>query len=469
MKELLSGRSKHFGIILLVLSGIFIVTISYFNETCEGGGDNIWHYYFSKYAFQYPKFFLHHWGKPFFILLTAPVSQLGFYALNVFNIICGLLSAYVAFIWCRKLNFGFSYFAIVLTLFAPVYLAVIQSGLTEPLFGLLLIFSAYLLFCEKYFWGAVLASFLMYSRTEGVFMIVIFSSYLTLIRQFKFIPLFFTAFIIYSFIGFFSGHDFLWYFTELPYRAVSPYGKGTWIHFLRFNYSFSNTFVKCFILGFFILIRYIIINKEYNFIISTGPNFKIFCLVFIPSIAFFLFHVYAWATGKFASAGLERVFASVVPLASILCMYFLNLIWRIKFNLIRTVILIFITISLLKSTFRNYTYPRKATGPEKAEIAAAKWFKKYRQPNSTIFYAHPGIVFYDDYDPFDLSNRECFGFSLNNCTQEGVKGKFYYFWDNGFSDFACHHKQEDMEKCVNLKKIKEFKEEDFKLVVFESN
>ncbi len=456
--------------LLLTLSiGVLIACLSYYNEASEGGPDGHWHYYFSKYSYQYPKFFLHHWGKPIFIFLSAPFSQLGFYALNIFNIICGLLSAYITYKWCKKLNFGFSYIAIILVLFTPLYFLVIQSALTEPLFSLLLVLTAFLLFSEKYVLGAVIASFLMYSRTEGTFLIVIFMSYSVIMRQWKSLPFYATAFIIYSFVGLFSGHDFFWFFTENPYHAESPYGKGTWTHFFdQYQIIFGRPFVKLLSVGTLLMILGIINNREYLFFKKAGNNFKIFYLAFIPSVVYFMFHVYAWATGKFASAGLERVIAAIVPLCVIVCMYVIDLIYSVKFPLIRYFLLVFILVSFIKATFKEFSYPIKAHNGEKAELEASKWFKNYRKENSTIYYAHPAIVFYSNYDPFDARNKECFNFPGPCGPTDGSVGKFYYFWDSQFTQFGCGKTLEDIEKCPTMVKIKEFSDMNFKVVVFES-
>lgn len=471
--KLLKNRSHLAALLIILLFGIATAILASFNEINEGGGDNIWHYYFSRYAYKYPKFFLHHWGKPFFIFLSAPFSQLGYYGLNIFNIICGLLSAYVAYRWCKKMNLGYSLFVVVIVLFNSVLFATMQSGLTEPLFSLIVILSAYLLYSEKYFLGAVVASFLMYSRTEGVFIILIFFTYLLIARKIKYIPFLATAFIIYSFIGYFSGHDFLWFFTENPYNAKSPYGSGSYFLFLEsYKNTYGKPYVVCFITGFIILLVSIFRNGEYLFWRTIGPNFKIFCLVFIPSIVFLVFHSYAWGAGKYASAGLSRVLASVIPLGAILCMITIDFIYKLRFPVLRYGTMIILLHGFIKYTFRYHQYPSKAVRDEKAEIAAAKWFKKERKPNSTIFYAHVGIVFHADYDPFDPLNRECYGFPVN--CDPGIKDKFYYIWDSDFSEFSCHNKLEDLEKCPNLVKIKEFNETDpdtkdkFKLVFFES-
>lgn len=461
--------SKYMALFMILLCGGSIMVLAYLNEVCEGGGDNYWHYYFSRYAPVYPKFFLHHWGKPFFILLSTPFSQFGFFALNVFNILCGICSAWIAYLWCKKLNLGYSFVVIPIVLFAPVYTEVIQSALTEPLFSLLIILSAYLLYNEKYFLGAIVASFLMYSRSEGTFIIIIFASYLLLIRKWKFIPFLATAFMLYSFAGYFSGHDFLWFFTENPYKEVSPYGHGDWNHFTKsYHKIFGVPFTFCFLAGLLLLLRGIYLNKEFLFWKEPKDNSKLFYLLFIPSLAFFLFHTYAWAEGKYASAGLWRVMASIVPIMAVIAMLAIDFLYRFKYSFYRVPLLIYFLIVMVASAFKYLHYPLKAKNDWKVEKEAADWFKKIRQPESVVYYSHVGIMFYGEFDPFSELNKECYGFSISNCGQDSKKRKLYYFWDSALSETLCGNKLSDLEKCENLMKIKEFSEKEFKLIVFES-
>ena len=99
--------------------------------------------------------------------------------------------------------------------------------------SLVLVAAIYLLYQEKYLAGALLMSFSIYTRTEGTFLTVYILLYLLLIGKWKYIPLLGVGFLIYSFIGKFSGHDFLWFFSENPYKAESPYGHGGWLDILQ--------------------------------------------------------------------------------------------------------------------------------------------------------------------------------------------------------------------------------------------
>ena len=161
-------------ILLLIISTSILSYFSYYNEMCEGGADNIWHYYFSKYALIYPDFFLHHWGKPLFILLSTWFAQFGFFGVKFFNILCGILSTIIAYKILKHLNVSFKWIIVPLLLFSPLYFIVLQSALTEPLFSLILITCIYLYFKDKYLFATILISFILFSRSEGFFILICF-------------------------------------------------------------------------------------------------------------------------------------------------------------------------------------------------------------------------------------------------------------------------------------------------------
>ncbi|MFZ7144285.1 MAG: hypothetical protein ACO1G6_02990, partial [Bacteroidota bacterium] len=172
-------------IFILFITGGLLLFFAYKNEYSEGGADNVWHYYFSRYAPAYPEFFLHHWGKPFFILLSTSFAQFGFYGLQIFNVLVGLSAAIVTYKFGEKLKLKFNWLSIVLLLFTPLYFAIVQSGMTEPLMSLVLVASMYLLYEKKFLVGTILMSFSIYTRTEGSFLTLYVLFYLLLIGKWK--------------------------------------------------------------------------------------------------------------------------------------------------------------------------------------------------------------------------------------------------------------------------------------------
>ncbi|MGB3948466.1 MAG: hypothetical protein WBM13_10810 [Bacteroidia bacterium] len=462
-------NGKKIGLFLMIfMSFLVLIYFAPKNEFCEGGADNFWHYYFSKYSYSYPEFFLHHWGKPIFILLSAPFAQFGFIGIEIFNIICGLASAYVCYRFCCDLGLKYSWLVIPIVIFSPLYFVMLQSAMTEPLFGLLIILSSYLLFKKQFLIGAIVASFLIFSRSEGIFIVVYYAFYLMLFKQWKYIPTLLTAFFIYGFVGYFAGHSFLWYFTEMPYAVESPYGQGTWFHFFRFYKNiWGEPHLILLVVGIAILLFNIIRNKELNIFKHTGSSMQVILLVFIPALLFTFFHIISWRFGLFASAGLERVFACTIPCSAIVCMYTVNQFSNLKIPNYATKIIIAVCfLFVVGYPFNLYQFPRKAVADEKVERAAAEWFKVNGKNNYTIYYAHPAIVFYADLNPFDkVKNKECFEY-YKDCTIEKDK-PFYYFWDSAFSEFSCKTTKQELESCAGMKLVKQFKEDGFELCIYE--
>ncbi|MFZ7113803.1 MAG: hypothetical protein ACO1G9_00390 [Bacteroidota bacterium] len=456
-------------IFILFITGGLLLFFAYKNEYSEGGADNVWHYYFSRYAPAYPEFFLHHWGKPFFILLSTSFAQFGFYGLQIFNVLVGLSAAIVTYKFGEKLKLKFNWLSIVLLLFTPLYFAIVQSGMTEPLMSLVLVASMYLLYEKKFLVGTILMSFSIYTRTEGSFLTLYVLFYLLLIGKWKYIPFLGVGFIFYSIIGKFSGHDFLWFFTENPYKVVSPYGHGNWMDMLKkYNIIWGIPQLVLLILSLFVLMFNILSSiKTFNRKKLT-PDYNVLFLVLIPAVLFLLFHVIAWKFGMFASLGLERVLASVSPLWVVLCCYGIHKLLPeklpVKFSL--PVIAVFVFF-IVRSTFDVYKYPLIATSDAKVERDAAKWFKANYSQDCIIYYAHPGIVFHTDRNPFDKEkNIEQFGLKVENLEVKSIPT--YIFWDNQFSDSSCGLKLDDLLNSPKVRLIHPlFEDWTFKLYVFE--
>ena len=105
---------------LLVASFSYLLFAAFQSEGSYGGADSFMHYYFAKYAFEQPHLLLDHWGKPLFTLMSAPFAQLGFIGIRVFNILCGLSAAWLAFSSSRKLGIKYPALAGVLALTATL-------------------------------------------------------------------------------------------------------------------------------------------------------------------------------------------------------------------------------------------------------------------------------------------------------------------------------------------------------------
>jgi len=187
-------------IISLILFGILLV-FAFNTNTTGDAGDSITHYLYSHYAFKYPQFFLHHWAKPFFVLLSAPFAQFGFKGIIVFNSLCATLSALFSFYIAKNLKIKQSWLVFVLVFFAPLYFKLIFSGLTEYLFGLFLVIGIYLISKSKSISASVIFSFLPLIRSEGLLVLGVFAVYFLIRKKYKALPYLLSGQLIYTVIG----------------------------------------------------------------------------------------------------------------------------------------------------------------------------------------------------------------------------------------------------------------------------
>ena len=90
--------NKNIESIVLLLIAALLIALQWLSTGIDGETDSITHYQIARYAFKYPHFFLDTWGKPLFTILSSPLAQFGYSGAVLFNLICGLLSAWLAYL-----------------------------------------------------------------------------------------------------------------------------------------------------------------------------------------------------------------------------------------------------------------------------------------------------------------------------------------------------------------------------------
>jgi hypothetical protein len=210
-------------IVSLLAFGVLLLIVSFTNITGEGG-DSIVHYLYSHYSFEYPEFFLRHWAKPVFVLLSSPFAQFGFKGIIVFNSISATLTGLFSYYIVRHLKVKPSWFVFLTLFFAPLYFKLIFSGLTEYLFGLFLVIGIYLVCKSQYTFASIILSFLPLIRSEGLIILGVFGLFFLIQKKYKSLPYLLLGQAIYTVIGASYYRDVFWVFNKIPYAKMSsPY------------------------------------------------------------------------------------------------------------------------------------------------------------------------------------------------------------------------------------------------------
>ena len=303
---------------LFIYAALAAWTIIYFDGTGDTG-DSVSHYLFAKYAPKHPELYFDHWAKPVFVLLASPFAQFGFTGMKIFNSCVVLLTIFTTYRIAKTLKFRNAIIVSFILICTPLYFTLTFSGLTEPLFALVVSISILLLLKDKYIAASILISFLPFIRSEGLIFIGIFAIYFAFKCKWKMLPLLVVGHLIYSFLGYFIHHDLLWVIREIPYAHLdSVYGNGTLFHFSeKLFYLLGLPIYFLFVIGL-IAICWDAIKKKSNL------NEQV--LLALGFLSFFIAHSLFWFLGIFGSMGLLRVFICVMPIIALVALKGYNFI-----------------------------------------------------------------------------------------------------------------------------------------------
>ncbi|MFC6222468.1 hypothetical protein ACFP2F_04370 [Hymenobacter artigasi] len=396
----------------LLLAGLFALslTVAFFTKGTYDSGDSIKHYLFARYAFAHPLNFLDSWAKPLLTLLAAGPAQAGFMGMKAFQCVVVAASAWCAFRIAQALRLPVPELAILFAYAAPDYFLIQFSGLTEPLFGLVLVGAVRLAVAGRLGWSAVVVSLLPFARSEGFILIGIWVVYLIWQRQWRSLPLVLLGYVVYSGIGAVAFGELGWVFGHNPYDTISAYGHGDWSHFLL---NIPNL-LGWVLTGLFVLGGGRMVRDLGQPTRRQSPLFPAELLLVYGSITVFVAaHTIFWAKGLFNSAGLARVLAGIAPLAAVVALNGLAQLteWtrtettRRRVRLVATVAVVGWLFTGARNAIRPARDFSRAPDQELAQRAAGWLQQAYAgQPLPPIAFTAPYVAPALGIDPFDAAH-----------------------------------------------------------------
>jgi hypothetical protein len=375
---------------------LLLIVYHLLNEVPVDSGDGLAHYFIAKNALYHPSDLLNHWGKPVFTALSAPFAYFGFQVYVFFNILIFALTLFVG-------NSIFKHFEIknpLMAIFPLVllgsldYTANILGGMTEILFGFLTLLSGLLLLQKRWFWFALLISFMPFVRSEGQLLIPLGILILLYFKAWKSIPLLFVGFLFYAIIGAIALGNFWWYFTENPYQgAAEIYGQGDWLHYI--NNWHLHLGVPALVLLVFGLLAFVwgILRKSYTS--EKQVSLFYFAAVYFGIV---LVHAYLWAQGKNGALGLSRLAIHGLPGLMLICILAIDATpikrWM---NSIFTALMLILSVLYIRDYPLVYDqpFPKKAMPDERAVVDATSAVMDYLEDHKTrkVYYYHPLVAY----------------------------------------------------------------------------
>jgi hypothetical protein len=450
---------------LLFFQGlVYLYIILNFDGTGDSG-DSIGHYLYAKYSFHNHDLFFHHWAKPLFVLLASPFAQFGFVGVKVFNASVMMLTSYFTVKTIQKLDIRNSFIGLITLLCSPLAFVLTFSGLTEPLFALLLILGVYLMISNFAIAACVVISFLPFVRSEGIIFIGVFGFYLLLIKRWKLIPLLIFGHVVYSIAGYSTYNDLLWVFNKIPYfKKNEAYGSGTAFHFIdQLNYVIGVPIYFLFWVG----VISIVVNS-----IKRKLNLNILILVVGGIFAFITAHSIFWYFGLFNSLGLNRVLISITPLISIVSVIGFNFLTSslIRIKSIRMAVQVLLIALIIIFPFTpnpaaiKWDSAFSLSEDQKILNQSQIFTKNQLDSNQRYFYSNPYIAVTLNLNPFDSTKV----IDLKKENLKNFKKGDVIIWDHWFSviEFGISKESLDSNKLLENIKIIQGKDQKIKFSIY---
>ncbi|HER09295.1 MAG TPA: hypothetical protein ENO20_10350 [Bacteroides sp.] len=418
-----------------LLFALFVTytVLVFLSEGTHGGADDIGHYRRSRYAFQFPHFFLYHWGKPFFTAISSPFAQFGFNGIRIFNVLAGTAAAYFTYRTAVLLKFRYPILAIFLVISSPLYTVLMLSGMTEILASLMLILTIFLFYRKQYIWSALLLSFLPFVRNEAVVILPLFLVAYAWQRQWKPIPFLFFGFVFYSIVGSFYYDDILWVIHQMPYKGTAQgiYGSGELLHYVKASkYIFGIGLAVLIILGLLLWILDPLVTKS-----RLGKEWLLEMLVvYMPFLVYFAAHSYVWWKGAANSVGMIRVMIAIIPSAVLLGVFAWSRImeWIPVPKVLKQVLTAIFCVVLVITPHRVYTIPVPLVGTQRILKDASVWLRESAYFENRIYYYDPFFTHFMKLNPYDQQRSHQFVHDRQHPEKKIEEGAIV-IWDAHFS------------------------------------
>lgn len=396
---------------LLILS-FFIVVIIYFKaDSPYDTGDGIVHYQIARYSWKYPHLFLDWWGKPFFTLISSPFAQFGIKGIYIFQALNAAIISILLFKIASLLKLKYLWTIPAFVFFAPIYFAVMNSGLAEIFFGTIFTFSAWLVFRKKYYASALVASLLPYVRPEAYVVIPLLVVIYAYRKKFLAIPLLLTTSIIYTVIGYFHFKDILWIIHQNYQLVGDNYAgmKGGYLHYFGVYYQIWGPVYAIFLL----MGTGIIFTQVFKLLRGKSKHEfveEIFLLFLGTTVGCFVLHSLLYSMpGVLNNLGMTRYLATLIPGSVIISLIGLNLLRLSYFNRIgflKPAILIITVILVFWTSQAQWYLPFKPSNEQSVMKQMSVFIQKELPNSKKIYFFHPLFPFYAEFDPYNLNKVE---------------------------------------------------------------
>lgn len=267
--------------------------------------DNIGRYFMAQAAEYNPAYFVDSWGRPLAILFFYLPAKFGYWVCAWTTLVLTIGTTVLTYLAARTSNREWSWLAIPLLVFQPLFFMTGWSLCTEPLAAFCLALGMYFFYREQSLLAALAWSLAPLARTELTLILPIFAIQFFLQKKYWPILVLGTGLVLYQIAGMVIKGDPLFLWTTAGSFGHGLYANGPFDHYFK-------RFI--FIVGPIVFVLMLIQ-------LVTDVRRLRLNIVNASVVLVFAMHVYFYWKGNVASIGFLRHFVAISPL---MALYALN-------------------------------------------------------------------------------------------------------------------------------------------------
>jgi hypothetical protein len=391
------------GILLLVLA-LYLYLAALSPGTIETG-DTYLHYQISRYSLRHPELLLDMWGRPIFTLLTVPFSLFGLMGMRLFDIVAAVASAYVTYQTAKCLNKPNPEMSALFVLFSVLYIETVLSGLTEPLFNLVLISAIYLHVKGKTEWAAKVCSFSPFVREEGYILICAYATLLILKSRYSSLKYMIVGLIIFNSLGYLLTGQPAWLITSnthsrwilKEYYDKTPHkGPMHYIGTLPENIGSATT---AFMLIGFMAIIIEAAGRKTRRVTFLDESIMLHALVLVM----LAFHTVIAMTNTFTSLGTIRYLVSTLPCMALIALDGYNIAFEAlpRRKNAKTIFAAAVTLLVISGAFSQGRLPIRYSLEQQGFNKLYGWYASSNETGGPLYDRSPYLSYLIGLDPYD--------------------------------------------------------------------
>jgi hypothetical protein len=380
------------------LAGLALLLL--YRDSCQHDGGI--HYLFARWAWQHHELFVGVWSRPLFTTLYAFPALLGYDAARAFTVLICLLTAWQTWRLAEQVKLRRAPLVIALLFLQPSLFLFCADTMTEPLFALVFVIALRLHLSGRVNAGMLVASLLILTRPEGLFVSLLWAFWAIHARFGKFKPALLnplssivtllplaTGMFVWWLVAWLITGDVLFikhnWPDNWPFSGTMYGAPGFWRYPARLPEIVGPLLLPPFCYGLYRLLK----RRELGPITSAW-------------LTLFILHTIMRAFGLMGSAGYPRYLITVAPATALITLAGWNELAKLFAHVARPLRTAYVAVILATAAFTNFVYTDGAEWMRDAWLVEKTyaWWPANQRPITRLIWSQPYMCMLLNGDPW---------------------------------------------------------------------